>query len=84
LGHHMRVINRKAKPFAIGRKVIIVKDFKSGMIHLAIGEVGLIVGEHIENLPDMGLFNIRVIEIEFKAHKINIGVGIADTYMEQL
>ena len=59
-------------------------EYNSGMIHLLAGEIGVIIGEYIENVPDMGLFNIRVIEVEFKAHTINVGVSIAEVYMEQL
>ena len=80
----MRVLNFRARKFAIGKKVKLVMDFKSGSILLVAGCIGTIIGEHIENLPDMGLFNIRVLEIDFVKHRIAVGEAVADTYMEPL
>ena len=80
----MRVLNFKAKKFIVGRKVIITKTFVNGNVILTIGEVGKIIRESIINLPDMNLFNIRVLELEFLRHTFSVGEQIAEKYMEMI
>jgi hypothetical protein len=80
----MRVLNFKAKKFILGRKVIVKKTFVNASVILATGEIGKIISESHIDLPDMGLFNIRVLEIEFPNNTINIGEPIAEEYMEML
>lgn len=78
----MRVLNFKAKKFIVGRDVIVKKTFVNGNVVLATGEIGKILSESIISLPDMNLFNIRILEIKFLKNTINIGEPIAEEYME--
>lgn len=78
----MRVINSKTRKFRVGSKVRITRVYQSGNITLNVGDIGKITGQKFYNLPDMGLFNIRVIDINFGKHKISIGVAIAEMHME--
>lgn len=58
--------------------------YQSGQITLQVGAVGKIVGESYQTLPDLNLFNIRVIDLEFSTCKLSIGEGIAEVYMDEL
>ncbi len=78
----MRILNFKAKKFAVGRMVMIKLKYQSGNINLDIGDCGKIVGESYVDLPDMGLFNIRVLDLDFGQHKFSVGEGIAETFMD--
>ena len=78
----MRVLNFKSRKFAVGKNVVIVQTYQSGTVVLNIGDVGKITGESYHNLPDMNLFNIRVIDIDFGIHKVSIGEAIAEMFME--
>ena len=79
----MRIINSSNK-FSVGSRVIVTKEFKSGMILLCVGAIGKIIGDHFETLPDIGLFNIRVVEIDFGQHKISVGESVAKQHMRTL
>jgi len=50
----MRILNFKSKKFAVGKKVIVVQTYQSGMILLNIGTTGKITGESYHGLPDIG------------------------------
>ena len=52
----MRLINSSRK-FSIGSRIKMTKDFKNGMFLFKVGSIGKIVGDHLETLPDFGLFN---------------------------
>jgi len=80
----MRVLNFKAHKFAIGKSVIIVNEYKCGAIYLAAGDTGKIVGAEVHNYPDLGLFNIRVIDLEFFSCDISMGEKVAEQYMKIL
>ena len=80
----MRVLNFKSKRFAVGKNVRVIKTYQSGNVTLNIGDVGKITGESYHNLPDMNLFNIRVVDLDFGIYKISIGEAIAETFMETL
>ena len=80
----MRTLNFKARKFIVGRSVIIRLTFINGNIILTIGEVGKVIGESRLSLPDMNLFNLRVLEIEFKNHTLSVGEQIAEKYMEMI
>lgn len=80
----MRILNFKSKKFAVGKKVIIVQTYQSGMITLNVGNIGKITGESYHDVPDMGLFNIRVVDLDFGIHKLSIGEVIAEMFMETI
>ena len=81
---HMRVLNFRAQKFAIGKKVVAVQQYISGNIFIDIGEVGEIVGEAYHDLPDLNMFNIRVIDIDFGLQKISLGEAVAEMFVEPL
>lgn len=83
-GSFMRVINQKAKRFAVGKNVVVKKQYVSGMITLLIGAKGLITGSSIHSLPDMNLFNIRVIDLMFPNCVLSIAEQIANEYLEEV
>lgn len=78
----MRTLNFKARRFAVGKSVIIINEYKIGSVYLAVGDIGKIVGAAIHNYPDLGLFNIRVIDLEFFSYDVSMGQKIAEQYME--
>ncbi|KKM66894.1 hypothetical protein LCGC14_1476590 [marine sediment metagenome] len=80
----MRVLNFKAKKFIVGRNIVVKKTFVNGNVVLATGEIGKILSESIISLPDMNLFDIRVLEIEFSKNTVNLGESIAEEYMEMI
>ncbi len=80
----MRILNFKAKKFIVGRSVSVIKTFVNGNTVLAVGEVGEIISEQTISLPDMNLFGIRVLEIEFLIHTVSVGEQIAEEYMKMI
>ena len=78
----MFVLNSTSSKFLIGKSVIIVKPYTNGQIKLQSGDKGLITGAHLMSIPDMGLFNIRIIEVSFGTKTINLSDVIAEEYME--
>lgn len=80
----MRVINFRYSKFSIGKSVVIIKEYKSGMIHLRIGEVGIIDDITIENLPDFGLFDLRIVHFKFGPFGFGLSDKIAQEYMDRL
>lgn len=80
----MRTINSKPVEPKIGRKVIVKKEYKSGNHYLYIGEVGNIVGVSTYNLPDFGLFDVKVYDIKFASYILSWGEGIIKEYLNVL
>ena len=80
----MYVINSTASKFIIGKKVIITKPFTNGNVKLAVGERGFVKDAHFMSLPDMGLFNIRVVDLVFGNQSLHIGDQIAEEYMDTI
>ncbi len=78
----MFVLNSTSSKFLIGKSVIITKSYTNGQIKLQTGDKGLVVGAHLMSLPDMGLFNIRIIEVIFGIKTVNLSDSIAEEYME--
>ena len=78
----MRIINSNPSPYKVGRRVVVTKVFASGSTLLHIGDIGII--KHIEthNLPDFGLFDLKVYNISFIGNEVNIGEGIMKDYMD--
>lgn len=80
----MKTINFRAKKFAVGCILKAVKAYKCGSIVIQVGEVGRVVKEKTSDYPDLGLFRIRVIDIQFSLHKVSMGESVADMYFEEL
>ena len=80
----MRIINQKTKKFAIGKQVIVKKRYESGAIVLFCGMIGSIVGRSIYNVPDMGLYNVKVIDLIFSHCVLSISEVIANEYVDEL
>jgi len=80
----MRTINSKQPHPAIGRTVVLKKEYKSGNQCFYIGEVGRIVGISKHNLPDLGLFDFAVYDIEFATDKVSWGEGIMREFLDVL
>jgi hypothetical protein len=80
----MRVINYRYSRFPIGRSVQVIKEYINGMIHLRVGDVGVVTDLTIEQLPDFGLFDIRIVHFEFGPHKFGLNEDIAKEYMERM
>jgi len=78
----MYVINSNASKFIIGKKVIMIKNYTNGSIKLNVGEKGVVKDTHTMNIPDMGLFNIRVLDLVFNNQTIHVGDQIAEEYMD--
>lgn len=80
----MRTINKKAIKFDIGKKVIVKKRYDLGNINVNVGDIGVIINCGHISLPDMGLFDIRVIDIKFSNGTISMGEQICEQYMDIL
>ena len=80
----MYVINSTASKFTIGKQVIMIKSFANGSITLTVGERGIVKDAHFMSLPDMGLFNIRVVDLVFGSKILHIGDQIAEEYMDTI
>ena len=78
----MFVINSSNSKFIVGKKVVMKRDFSSGNINLYAGDLGYIDGDQVIDVPDMGLLNIRVLDLSFGNQKLHIGEQIAEQYME--
>jgi hypothetical protein len=80
----MRIINKGRPKFCVGRQVVVKKEYRSGNTYLYIGETGEIIGSNKYNLPDMGLFDINVLDIKFLSCVLSLGESIADEYLNVL
>jgi len=80
----MYVINSTASKFIIGKKIIVIKPFTNGNIVLGVGDRGFVKDAHFMSIPDMGLFNIRVVDLVFGSQVLHIGDQIAEEYMDTI
>lgn len=80
----MRTINLKGQKFSIGKKVVIKKPYISGNINLIQGNVGIITGISTCTLADMGLFDIKVYDINFFSCTVSFGEMIMKEYVDPL
>jgi hypothetical protein len=77
----MRTINSTIK-FSIGQKVKVFKTYVLGNTSIKIGSIGKIVDIHILNLPDLMLFNIRVLDVDFDGEIISAAEDIINNHMK--
>lgn len=80
----MFVINSTASKFIIGKRVVITKPFTNGNVKLNVGDRGFVKDAHFMSLPDMGLFNIRIVDLVFGNQVLHIGDQIAEEYMDTI
>jgi hypothetical protein len=76
------VINSNASRLLVGRHVIVIKTYSSGNTKLNIGDCGTITDEQFMDVPDLGLFNIRVLSLSFGSQVLHIGEQIIKEYLE--
>jgi len=60
------------------------REFKSGNNYLFIGETGEIIGINKHTLPDLGLFDIDVLDIKFTSCIVSWAEQIAEEYLDLL
>jgi len=75
----MKILNINKK-FAIGKTVVAFKEFVSGSITISVGDQGVIKKITVESFPDLGLFNIRIVHMDFGKHEISMGDQVAEDY----
>jgi hypothetical protein len=83
----MRVINsRGSGKFAKGQRVLVVKDFYLSIksLRLTKGEVGQVVDVFVDSIPDLGLFNVRILSINFSRQVITIGQSVIEDYIKPI
>ena len=78
----MRTINSNPSPYKVGKRVVVTKVFSSGSAVLHVGDVGIITKIEMHNLPDFGLFDLKMYDISFIGTNICIGEGIMKDYMD--
>lgn len=77
----MKIINiKKSFKFNIGKTVIAYKAYKGKNININVGDSGIIDEITFESLPDFGLFNIRIIHMNFGNCKIAMGEDVVKGY----
>lgn len=78
----MKVINIKKSfsKFDIGKIVIAYKVYKGKNTNIEVGDYGVIEKITFESLPDFGLFNIRIVHMDFLNCKIAMGEDVAKEY----
>jgi len=47
-----------------------------------VGDRGVIRDITVESFPDMGLFDIRIIHMDFGLHQLNMGESVAKRYVK--
>lgn len=77
----MRVLNFKAH-FSLGNSIRVKKIYTNGSVSLQIGDIGAVTKVSIENFPDMGLFDLRIIHMSFGQQHVGMEEGIAREYFE--
>ena len=75
----MRVLNFYTK-FQMGSIVQVKKTYTGGMFTLTVGVQGIVDKITIESLPQMSLFNLRVIHMKFGKEQLNMEESIAREY----
>ena len=77
----MKVINFSAGRFAVGRTVIMRQPYVNGNIVLVPGDRGTITDITVETFTDLGIFDLRVVHIDFGKCKLSMGEQIAKNYL---
>jgi len=75
----MKILNINKK-FTVGKTVVAIKEFTNGSVKIAIGDFGVIRKITIESFPDLGLFDIKILHMDFGKHELSMGDQIAEDY----
>jgi hypothetical protein len=78
----MKVINVEAHKFIVGLNIIVIRPYCIGSITLQVGSIGRIEKITTEHLPDLGLFNLRILHIVFGSKRFGINDKIAEDYFD--
>lgn len=78
----MRILNFNSKTFAVGRTITTIKEYQQGNIHILIGDKGTIEKITVESFPDMGLFNLKIIHMDFGLQQLSMGEEVAERYFK--
>lgn len=78
----MRVLNSFSSTFRVGKPVIIHKEYKSGSVHLKVGEIGVIKKITLESLLYFGLIDIKVLYFKFGATDIAMAEKLAKEHIK--
>jgi hypothetical protein len=77
----MRVINFTPK-FAVGKNIVTIKEFKDGFKHICVGDKGIVDKITIESFPDLNLYNLRILHMDFGNNQLSMGEEIAYKYFK--
>ena len=75
----MKILNI-SKGFAVGKTVVAIKEFVNGSITVSIGDQGIIKKITIESFPDLSLFSIKILHMDFGKYEISMGDQVAESY----
>lgn len=75
----IKILNFSNK-FAIGKRVVAIKEFKNGSLLISVGDEGIIDKVTIESFPDIGLFNLKILHIDFGNKHLSMGEEVAEGY----
>lgn len=78
----MRTLNFNSKGFAVGKTVTAIKEYKQGIIHIAVGDKGKVEKIAVESFPDLLMFNLRIIYMKFEKAEIGMGESVAEEYFK--
>ena len=77
----MRVLNFHSK-FTLGSTIEVKKIYSGGAFTLDMGARGVVEKITIESLPQMGLFDLRIVHMKFGNHQLGMEEKIAREYFE--
>lgn len=80
----MRTLNAAGHQFSVGKTIVVVKEYKAGTTILKTGTVGYISSVEVQSFPDIGLFDIRILGLDFGTQVVHMGEPVAREYMRLL
>ena len=79
----MKILNiNNSKEFTAGKIIVAFKEFNSGTTKIPVGLSGLIDRVTIESYPDMGLFDINILYINFWHSNAIVSEQVALNYFK--
>ena len=79
----MRTINSR-KDLSIGTRVEVILEYSLGTISIGVGEIGVVVGFRLMDLPDLLLWDIKVWDIDFDGKVISAAEEVVRYHMRIL
>ena len=77
----MKILNLSNK-FLIGRNIVAIKKYTNGLIKINIGNMGIVKDVTVDNFPDLGYFDLKIIHFIFDKHKFGMEEKIAESYFD--